>query len=329
MTYIKDLKINLESKILNSNKVILVPHKDIDFDAIGSAIGLSVISNKLKKTSFVVIDDPDYKIDCGVKLILNEAKNNFNFISRENYLDIANEEDLFILTDVNKSDLISLQDDIKNKENTFIVDHHAKGDLTLDSEYTFIDENSSSACEIVARLLNLFKFKYSPEIANYLLAGIYLDTNKLRNNISSETMRVVAKLLDNGANIKKVTDLFVVDFNSDIRVKELVGKAQIFTSSIALILADEQKEYTKEEIAKAADYLLRYNVDASFAIGNIGDHTLSISARSKENINVGLIMKELNGGGNQYSGATKLSNCTIEEAGKKLLKAINSPFCLK
>ena len=65
------------------------------------------------------------------------------------------------------------------------------------------------------------------------------------------------------------------------------------------------------------DYLLNYGVDASFAIGNIDEDLISISARSKEKVNVGDVMHELEGGGNQFSGATKLTDCSIEEAEKR------------
>ena len=135
-------------------------------------------------------------------------------------------------------------------------------------------------------------------------------------------MKAVAKLLEMGASINVVTDLLSEDFFSDRRVQSLVSRAKIDTYSIATILAEESEFYTKEELAKAADYLLKYRVDAAFAIGKIDDDTISISARSKERINVGKVMSELEGGGNRYSAATKLSNISIEEVGKRLVKLL-------
>ena len=142
-------------------------------------------------------------------------------------------------------------------------------------------------------------------------------------------MKTIAKLLESGANINKVTDLFAEDFISDRRVQELVSKAKITTFSVATVCADDNYEYTREELAKVADYLLKYKVDAAFAIGGIGDDTISISARSKERVNVGAVMQNLEGGGNQYSAATKLTNCTIEEAHEKLIKIIQPPCYIK
>lgn len=324
MTGIKDLKINLEQKILGAEKVVIVPHKRIDFDAIGSGIGLSVIAHKLKKPSFIVIDEEISKEDHGLKLVFEEAKKDFDIITRDRYLKMQSGEDLFVLTDVNKSYLISLREQL-TKERTIIIDHHDEDKDTIDATIKFINSSASSASEIVSKLLCLFKIKPTPEIAKYLLAGIYLDTNKLTKNASSDTMKVVAKLLENGANLNRVTDLFTQDFVSDRRVQDLVNKAKILEYKIAVVCAEEGIEYTPEDLAKASDYLLNYGVDASFAIGNIGGGLISISARSKEKIHVGEVMKNLGGGGNQYSAAAKLTGTTVEEAGKQLVKTIQSP----
>ena len=78
--------------------------------------------------------------------------------------------------------------------------------------------------------------------------------------------------------------------------------------------------------AKAADYLLKFGVDAVFSVGNLGNNIISVSVRSKERVNVGEDMHELEGGGNLFSAATKLTDTTTEEVGKRLLKTIIPPF---
>lgn len=328
MQCVKNLRVNMEQKILESDKVVIVPHNGIDFDAIGSAIGLSSIAKKFRKPSCIVVDDPIYKIDHGVKIIMDEAKKDFTIIPRDKYLQMAEEKDLFILTDVNKSYLVSINDKLE-KDRTIIIDHHDEDANTVESTEKFIDTSVSSASEVVAKLLCLYKIKPTPEVANYLLAGIYLDTNKLRKNVTSETMGTVTKLLSSGASMDRVTDLFVEDFESDRRIQELVGKAKMTNISIATVFGSEDAEYTREELAKVADYLLRYGVDASFAGGYIGDGVIAVSARSKEKVHVGEVMKEMGGGGNQYSAATRLTDISLEEVGKKLMKVIQPPCYLK
>lgn len=329
MEEVKNLKIYLEEKILQSENIVIVPHVGVDFDAIGSAIGLSLIAKKLKRPSFILVDDPIYKIDYGVQAIIDEAKNDFLVFNKEKYSKIATSNDLFILTDVNKSYMVCLKDALKDRDKVIIIDHHNEDSATIDAGFKYINSNISSASEIVEKLLKLYKIIPSSEVANYLLAGIYLDTNKLTKNISSETMKIVADLLDYGANINTVTDLFAEDFNSDRKVQELVSRARMVTYSFAFVLANEGMDYTKEELAKAADYLLKYKVDAAFSIGSIGDGVVSISARSKEKIDVGKVMEQLHGGGNQYSAATKLDNIAIEDAGKQLMKVMKPNYYLK
>ena len=331
MGSIKDLKVNLESKVLASQNIVIVPHTRIDMDAFASAIGISLITTKLEKKSSILIDDAAYSIDNSVKKVIEDAKKHFNIINYEKYLNSKTENDLYILTDVNKSNLVRIEKELDsiNKDNIFIIDHHDEGKQTIDTKHKFIDLNSSSASEILVKLLSSFKVKCNPEVANYLLAGIYLDTNKLTKNTTSDTFKLVAKLMENGASNSVIDNWFTEDFESDKRVLELVSKANIYKYSFAIVLAEEDCEYTREELAKVSDYLLKYGVDAAFAIGNIDENLISISARSKEKVNVGEVMKELDGGGNKCSAATKISNETVEQVGKKLIKLIEPPYLIK
>ena len=325
---IKNLKVYLDSldSMKNIENVIIVPHKNVDFDAIASAIGFSLIASKMKKNPYIVVDDNPCSIDHGVQVIMDEAKKTYPIINRDKYLQIKKDNDLIVLVDVNKKYLISLKDDVDDNSRVMIIDHHDSDENTVCADCDYIDTSMSSASEIVMKLLSMYRIKPNAYVANYLLAGIYLDTNKFTKNVTPDTMSIVTKLLECGASMNRVTDLFTEDFNSDRRVQELVSKAKITNYSVATIVANQEDEYTREELAKASDYLLKFGVDAAFAVGNIGDGTVAISARSKERVNVGEIMHELEGGGNPFSAATKLTNTTTEEARKRLVKTITPSF---
>ena len=51
-----------------------MPHKNVDFDAIASAIGFSLLASKMKKNPYIVVDDSPCSIDHGVQMIIDEAK---------------------------------------------------------------------------------------------------------------------------------------------------------------------------------------------------------------------------------------------------------------
>lgn len=322
---INDLKVYMTDRIIKASKVIVIPHNNPDFDAIGSAAGLTLIAKKYKKESKIIVNDNLSMVDSGVKIIVDELNRESNLVIDKNkYLKEKNSDDLFILTDVNKKNLISVNDILN--DNTLIIDHHNENENTVNASYKYINTKMSSASEIVTKLITMLKIKIPASIANYLLAGIYLDTNKLTKNTSSDTFKTVSKLIDSGASINRVSDFFTEDFTSDRRVQNLVNKLDINHYTVGTIIADENEIVEAVELAKAADYSLRYGLDAVFAMGKISDDVISISARSKGMLNVGEVMSQLQGGGNEHSGATKIKDESIEEVGTKLKKLLKNPY---
>ena len=329
MENIKELKTTLESKTILSNQVFIVPHKSADFDAIASAISMSLIIKKLGKPSYIIIEEEPTKIEPGVKNIIEAIEDTVSIINLEKYSKLKTDNDLLITVDVNKSNLVCCKDYLKDFKNIILIDHHNEDEFTIKTDTKYIDTKISSVSEILVDLLCMFRIKYNDSIANYLLAGIYLDTNKYTKNCPAKTMATVSKLLDKGADITKVNEFFEEDFISDRKVQNLVNKANFFTYSIALCIEDDSVTYTKEELAKVADYLLRYKVDAAFAAGFIDENLISISARSKGKIDVSKIMKEFDGGGNKYSGASKIEDSNLSEIEKTLIKNIKPNFYIE
>lgn len=326
MLEMKEIKNDIESRIINSEKVVILPHNNVDFDAMGSSLGVSLIAKKLKKKSYIIVNDKTHLIEPGVKLIMDTEKKEYNIINKDKYQGLLHPNDFYVLTDVNKKHLVSIADLINNEDNVLIIDHHDKDDQTFNTKSTYIDTSYSSCSEMVTNLLCNFKIKIPSNIANYLYAGIFLDTARLTKNCSADTMKAAAKLLESGANINDVNDLFQEDFLSDRKVQNLISRIQMMDCRIALIIAGEDEEYRREEIAKAADYSLKYGADAAFVIGKIEDDIISVSARSKEKINVGYIMSQIGGGGNNYSGASKFEGSNLDEIQKKLIKVIKPPY---
>ena len=332
MIDINDLRVNFESKVLASKRVILVPHTIADFDAIGSSIGLSLAISKLKRPSMIIVDDKPYELDSGVQSIIRETKQDFNIVSKNKYLgkgETSVDDDLFIMTDVNKSYLVTMSDLMRDPENVMIIDHHNTDKSTVDSNYKYIDSTSiSSVSEIVTKLLISMKVKIPQNVANYLLAGIYLDTAKMTAKIGEDTFYIAHKLKkDYNADINYVMDLFTEDIESDRKVQELISRTQMIVYKIAMSLADPEVEYTYKELARVADNGLSYGADASFAVGKVADDIVRVSARSKSKVDVGGFMSQFDdGGGNPCSGAANFHDLSIEDVGKKLELSLR-PSC--
>lgn len=326
MKTLKEFKRDLDEKISDSDQIFIVPHLGCDFDALGSCIALSLICKKLDKPSYIILDEDPIKIEAGVKSIVDLVKNQVQIINYKNATELYSNNDLLITCDVNKTELICCTNDINRFKDIIVIDHHKEDEKTINTNAKYIDTDLSSICELMAEMLSIYQIKYSPDIANILLSGIYLDTNKFAKNVSSKTMKIVSKLLEKGANVSIVNDYFSEDFTSDRKVQDLVSKADFDTFTIATCVSEENTIYTKEELAKVADYLLKYKVDAAFAIGYIAEKLISISARSKGRVDVGKIMEELDGGGNIFSGAAKIENDNITDVSKKLSLIIKPKF---
>ena len=207
MLDIENLRVNFENKALNSGRLVIVPHKLADFDAIGSAIGLYTLARYYKKPASIIVDDEPSKIDSSVKKVLDDCKSKIDIISKETALKMANSNSLLILTDVNKEDMISLGNDVYKFKKIITIDHHGENSKTVKTENKFIREDISSACEIVTAILNMNRIPYESTVANYLLAGINLDTKRFKQNVTENTHDTAEKLLHHGADTDFVNNL--------------------------------------------------------------------------------------------------------------------------
>lgn len=323
MTQTRKIKNTLDKVFLNNDTIFLVPHyvPHPDFDALGALLGIALICKKNKKDVYIIIDTEYEKFDEEEKKIVDYLACNFNVVNSKSATKYLTDKSLMISVDVNKKNLLSQdQRQLLDKFNNIVViDHHDTDEHTIKTPYLFTNKKISSVCEEVAKLLFLYKIKFSHEVANYLFAGIFLDTYKLTKNASDETFSVVSKLISEGASLNEVHNMFLSDYEADKKMLHIINNA-MFPTHVYAIAADYEKDkiYEPVDLAKASDYLLNYRINASFAIGYIDDETIAISARSKGQIDVASIMKCFGGGGNNYSAAARLKGVSMEDVIEKL-----------
>lgn len=322
----RNIKNTLDELLSKNDRVFIVPHNRPDMDALGSAIGMSLICKKNKKRSFIVIDDNVEKLESATRKVIEEIESEFDIIKASDIPNYITDKSMMICVDVNKNYLISTKKYLDDFSDVLVIDHHKTDEHTIKTPYLFVDDKLSSACEEVSRLLFLYGVKISKDHANYLLAGIILDTNRLSKNVSTDTFSVATKLTSRGADATIANNMFLEDFEHDRAIQRLVDNTTFptFIFAIASDKEDRGKIYDVEDIAKASDYLLKYQVNATFAIGYIDEETVSISARSKGIIDVSKIMRLFGGGGNEHSAAARVKNMNIEDI-KKVLNEVLIP----
>ena len=316
----KEIKCNLDELLKRNDAVFIVAHNRPDCDALGAALGMALICQKKKVKCYIVIDDNIEKLSTEIYQIIEDVKNNFNVIKSSDLDSLLTSNSLMLAVDVNKTYMVATKNYLDKFQDIMIIDHHNTDEDTIKANYPFINPKLSSACEEVSKLLFLYNIKIPNDIANYLLAGIVLDSNRFSRNTGEDTFDVAAKLVNKGADPSIANNMFLEDFEHDRAVQRLVDNTA-FPTYIFAIASDRFNSghiYNVEDIAKAADYLLKYRVNATFAMAYVDEDTVYISARSKGIIDVSSIMKLFGGGGNDHSGAAKIKGATIEQIREKL-----------
>ena len=305
---IKELSERLEENIDGASKVFIVGHNNPDYDAIGSALGIATIVKFLGKDAYIIINDGLSKLDLGVQNILAANSSDYNIITLEDFRKLVDDDSMLITTDVNKKYMVSVRDDLRSFKKVMLIDHHLDDEFTIDADYKYIDVAASSASEIVTRVLKKMNIDYSLKLANALLAGIILDTKRFQKNTSLSTFQATEELCQRGADYEAVNRLFVSDFkeateinflisgNEELSNTRIVAYPQLLGAPTVSFTVNRNKPstmYNQVTLAKAADQMLNYNVDASFVLGYVSPDDVGISARSRGDFNVGEVLAKL------------------------------------
>ncbi len=323
MSIIKERK-KLLKALKHSKNIFIMAHKDLDLDALGSSIGMYLILKKKKKKCYLIIDDKEH--EPGVEKILKELNGCIDVVKSDKLEEVLNPKknlNLLIILDTNKEELVQSHTALEMIEKKIIIDHHELGKSTIKNAEIINDTKVSSACEMIANLIEYYDVEIDPYYATILLSGIVLDTNNYTLNTTSETFYVSYYLTSLGASAKKVQYLLKQDLDDYTERQKIMSDIETIDGKIAITKASPNKEYRREDLAKVADTLLFFNnIEASFVIGKIGKDTIGISARSLGNYDIMTVLEHLGGGGDAFNGAAKFEKSTISKVEQELKKAI-------
>ena len=252
---ILDKRKNLIKQIKKSKKVFLMAHKNLDLDALGACIGMSLIVNHFNKESYIVIDDKNHEL--GVKKILTELEGCFNFIKScdvEDNLCSFPKKNLLIILDTNKKELVQNLDLLSKISRKVIIDHHEYEKKSIHDGLIIVDNNVSSTCEMITSLVENMKIDIDSYYATLLLSGIVLDTNNFTLKTNEETYYSAYFLSCLGASTKKVQYLLKQDLKEYIERQKLTTDITII-DNIAIAKGTNYAKYRREDLAKVADIL--------------------------------------------------------------------------
>ena len=317
----------ISDKLKSVDRVFVVGHKNLDMDALGSAVGMQLFSSNVLEDSYVVYDptqmSPD--IDRAINYLKEEGVS--KLLPLNQAMTMVTKRSLLVMVDHSKTALTLSKEFYDLFTQTIVIDHHRRDqDFPDNVVITYIESGASSASELVTELIqfqNSKKKRLSRIQASVLMGGMMLDTKNFTSRVTSRTFDVASYLRTRGSDSIVIQEIAATDFEEYRLVNELILQGQMVQPSILVAQALEDKEYDTVVISKAADAMLAMSgIEASFVLAKNSQGTISISARSRSKINVQRIMEELGGGGHFNLAAARLTDMSLQEAGDKLKTVI-------
>ncbi|MBU1120010.1 DHH family phosphoesterase [Patescibacteria group bacterium] len=328
------LQYNKEFKQLieKSKNILIITHKSPDMDAFCSMIMVKkFIELGYPKMNVVMKarQTPTINIPCMKEIhVAKEIK--------------EGDEDLIIVVDAGSMAqcLDYAKDNLQDTSKPIVViDHHtettnSKGDL-------IINEIRSSATEqVFATFKDIYgkNFKITPDIAQLTQYGIVADTGRfLYDSTTPDTLRVYA-------DAKQIMDIdieemsykigkfpresipAVITYLKTLQIEK--DMAYVYVTEDMIVQDGLTKQGVNEAQAFLRDKYIRFiqGVHWGFIIKPDFDYPDSwfVSFRSTKGYqDVGIIAKELGGGGHEYAAASPLKATTGEEALEKVLEVVH------
>lgn len=314
----------------SSDRVYIMGHKFSDLDSVGSSVGLACAIRNLGNTAHVVVNSlSSLSTQLIDRLKAGEDQKNTLFMSPEEANETITDNSLLIITDTHNPLMLESQELHAKAKQVVIIDHHRKTVNFIDNSLIFYHEPyASSASEMVTEILNYFgkAGKITALQAEALLSGIMLDTKNFTIKTGVRTFEAAAFLRKLGADTVNVKGLFANTIENYRQKAALVSKADIY-KRCAIASTTVYSPDMRLVASQAADELLGIeNVDASFVYYKSSNEEIYVSARSLGALNVQLVMEYLGGGGHQTMAAAQLKGISVEEAGRKVKKAIDDYY---
>ncbi len=321
----------LKSLLASPKKIVIVGHKNPDGDAVGSCLGLWHFLINRGHDALVIMpnDYPNF---------LKWLPGNDAVLIFEQDVPAAihklNEADLIFTLDFNALDRTGdMEGPLNSAPGDFVmIDHHQQP-----SDYavvTLSDTSMSSTSEMVYHCIAALggATEVTKAAATNLYAGIMTDTGSFRfPATSAETHRVVAALIDAGANNSRIHEM-IFDTNSPDRMK-LLGVALdnmvLLPEYNAAYITLSQAELDAHNFKKGdTEGFVNYPLSiegirfSTIFIENKQENITKISFRSKGDFSVNEFARAHFNGGGHINAAGGRSDTSLKSTVKEFISIL-------
>ena len=310
----------LKEQLSNRKKIVIIPHKNPDGDALGSCLGLKHFLDLMNHSCWLISPNeyPEF-----LEWIPGQEQIIIYNKSEEKSEKLLLEADLIFTLDFNSLNRIKPMDEvIENcKAIKVMIDHHAQPDDYADLMYS--DPSLGSTCEMVYNLMEAIDVSLiNKTIATCIYTGIMTDSGSFRfQTTTAVTHSIISNLLDMGIDHTQIHNN-IYDTYSFGRL-QLLGKALTNLVKVeplnAVYITLSQEELTQCDFKKGdTEGFVNFGLSldgiklAIILIENTQEKIIKMSFRSKGEFNVNEFARKHFNGGGHHNAAGGVSHENLE-----------------
>jgi len=315
--------------IKKSNSILILPHKDADGDAIGSAYGLASALVSMGKNAYVSLEESEpHKLLSVIKGNVIASEDLSERGNPQSVRSTIENPDLAICVDSSDLNRLGTRAELFEKmgENTIAFDHHKTFDYFAHLSYT--NPAAGSCAEVIYDFLTQTGIEINSDTANNLYLGVSSDTGGFRqSNTTAHTMEIGADLMRKGAETGAInTALFLSNTLTHTRLTaEVLATLQMFHNDEISILYLTQNTLEKlganDDESEGLVNFARNIIGVKIAIflrekkDNDGKVYIKVSTRSNADAyDVAKMCEALGGGGHLRAAGCEFAHNDMQKA---------------
>ncbi|MBP9502504.1 MAG: CBS domain-containing protein [Candidatus Promineofilum sp.] len=294
---------------------LILTHEKTDFDAVASQLG----AKKLHPSAVALLP---HHLNRNVQQFLNLYWDSLPFVRAADWR--RRQVDEVILVDTHTLGNVR---GLTANPKVLVIDHHL-GHTPRPGWVYEVEPVGATSTLLVERLLER-GLVLSPEEATLLLLGIYEDTGSLTyDTTTARDVHAAARMLEQGAQLTVARRFLNVALSEQQRqlydsLLRNVEWLRIEERSIAIASAAVQPGFD-DEISSVAHRLREtLTPDGLFVLVQLGDGVQVVARSLVDEIDVGLVARQLGGGGHSRAAAAMVVGGRIDQVSDKIRAALS------
>ncbi len=302
-------------KIKNAKSIAISGHKNLDGDALCSALALMKIIELNFGKKATVIYDGNVPRELDNVPLRKEAVFYKNLPENSNY-------DLYILVDYGTRKHLGGAEKYVNAADFVVeIDHHFNDDIV--GNLCFDDEEKAATSQIIYDIVRDADFNIDQDIVDLLMLAIITDTGNFKFVRHSDVFKDAAKLLEAGADIPRLVNLLNNKDKKTVLVEsKVVSEAEFFMKGRLALATISHEDYKKLDGRGEIVLSLLAQIHGVQYVVLLKEHKenlIGISIRSRE-IPINKIAESMGGGGHMCAAGAVIED-SLQNVRDKIINA--------